>query len=62
MSKAKGKPVEIDPEARYEVKLAKPHLRKGRMMSPMHTHRMTGRMLAEIPADRVASFQIEIET
>lgn len=43
-----------DAEQRYEVKLAKPVVRKGRVLSPLARHVMTGRVLAELPPDAVA--------
>lgn len=46
-----------EPEARYEVRLVKPVKRKGRTLSPMHRHVLTGKVLNEIPSEAVGNVQ-----
>lgn len=48
-------PYEAD--ARYKVQLVKPVKRKGRTLSPISQHVMTGRVLNEIPSEAVGNVQ-----
>lgn len=44
-------------EARYEVRLIKPVVRKGRTLSPMSRHVLTGKVLNEIPPEAIGNVQ-----
>lgn len=46
-----------EPDARYEVRLIKPVKRKGRTLSPMSRHVLTGKVLNEIPSEAVGNVQ-----
>jgi len=46
-----------DPDARYKVRLRKPHRRGPRVLSPLYDHVMTGRLLEEIPPEVIANVE-----
>lgn len=46
-----------DPDARYKVRLRRPHRRGSRTLSPLYDHVMTGRLLAEIPEEIIANVE-----
>lgn len=46
-----------DADARYEVQLVKPVQRKGRTLSPMNRHVLTGKVLNEIPSEAIGNVQ-----
>lgn len=48
-------PYEAD--ARYKVQLVKPVTRKGRTLSPMNRHVLTGKVLNEIPMEAIGNVQ-----
>lgn len=61
-TKKKGDPsnsagVKYEPDARYKVRLRKPHRRGFRTLSPIHAHVMTGRVLEEIPPEVIANVE-----
>jgi hypothetical protein len=47
----------IDPDARYEITVTRPIARRGRILSPMHRHVVTGRILMELPPEALADVQ-----
>lgn len=47
-------PQQYDPERQYEVTLSKPVKRKGRTLSPMHRHTVTGKVLTDLPPEAIA--------
>lgn len=46
-----------EPDKNYEVSLLMPVTRKGRTLSAMHRHTMTGKVLSEIPPEAIANVQ-----
>lgn len=52
-TEAGGMPGNIEPQARYSVRLLRPVERHGRILSPMDEHVMTGKVLSSLPPEAI---------
>lgn len=48
-------PQSFDPDRTYKVKFRLPHARGRTKFSPIHSYRIRGGVLAEIPSQKIAS-------
>jgi hypothetical protein len=58
MSKAPKKTTDIDPAKEYRVRFKKFHQVKRQEFRPLHVYYMSGALLAELPAEKIATFEV----